>query len=123
MKKASLFLCTAALTLLFGCDLLLDKPEGDLMHDVAEAVDYAKAPSVNARVGIMSGTVGMVTMDVSDKKVGYSFDVQATANPGYGFGGWVALRSADWDARPAGGGGRSLCLAKSRRLCFPGLRC
>jgi hypothetical protein len=107
MKKAKVrrflrLFAAAALTLLSACELLFDKPDGDLMKDVEEAVDYSRAPYINARV-VSMGTVGMVTMDVSGRKIGYPFDVQATANPGYGFVGWVALRSADWEARPGAG--------------------
>jgi hypothetical protein len=109
MKTATirLALCLFALSIpaLFpSCELLFDKPDGDLMKDVETAVDYSRAPHVNAQVAIMPGTVGMVTMDISNRKIGYPFDVQATANPGYGFVGWVALTNADWEARPAATG-------------------
>jgi fibronectin type 3 domain-containing protein len=91
----------------FSCDLFLNKPDGDLTRVIDEAVAWSNADSVNVRIGVIPGSVSLISSDsaLQGQKVGYAFSVSVTENPEWAFLGWDAVREADLSSYQAGNRG------------------
>jgi fibronectin type 3 domain-containing protein len=87
-----------------SCDLFLNKPDGDLTGAIDDAVAWSNADSVNVRIGVIPGSVSLITSDsaLQSQKVGYAFTVSVTENPEWAFLDWDAVREADFPAYRAG---------------------
>jgi hypothetical protein len=87
-----------ALGSLFSCDLLFDKPNGNLMKDIESSVWKASAPHLNVAVYYEpgSGTTTPAAGNINPQpKQKIPFNVSFAAHPDYGFVEWRAYKTGN----------------------------
>jgi hypothetical protein len=89
----------ALVVLLFSsCDILNNKPEGDLTGAIDDAVAYSRAPELDVTMDIAAGTgavnppPGAIT---PRPRQGYAFNVVFSPDAEYGFVEWRAWRASE----------------------------
>jgi hypothetical protein len=90
LKIISLFSLWA---LLLSCDLLINKPEGNLLQDIEDSVWEANAPGLQVAMDYIAGagtTSPAKGLILPHPKQRIEFNVSFAVNPEYGFVGWRA---------------------------------
>ncbi|MDR1588515.1 MAG: hypothetical protein LBS57_13760, partial [Treponema sp.] len=93
LEKISLL---STLVLFLSCDLLVNKPDGDLMKDIEDSVWEANAPRLQvtmdyiAGAGTSSPAKGLINPQPKQR---IEFGVSFAANPDYGFVEWRAFQT------------------------------
>ncbi|GBU28501.1 hypothetical protein R84B8_02060 [Treponema sp. R8-4-B8] len=109
------FLLFSFFILLSSCNLFTG-PKVDLFQVISDEVDWANAARLTVTVAVPSGWGNSPQFGdgkCGDTRLGYLFNVEFTPNSGYGFRGWLAFKSSEYNQQEIIAMGYEQALAES----------